>query len=228
VRGPPITDFSSLASVQELGSSRFGVVRLLQRLTTGGVERFAAKFYHPGANRDPRAFESVMGPFLELSHPRVMPIAGFISPTQEAGPVILSPYHASGSLEGVLNRVRRNDPPAFWTAAGKARVIAGLLSGLFYLHSSQMFPGDLKPSAVILDSNRSPLICDFMTATLESSKFTSDLHAGSPSYAAPDVSGGDAAERPAVFFPLALSSTNFSLARSFHHNGSRMDRVSGR
>jgi serine/threonine protein kinase len=177
----PITDIAAFKTLRDLG------------LIT---EHFAAKFYHGHENCDRRGFESLLRPFLELSHPHVLPIVGFIPPTKNAGPIILSPFHEGGSLEAVLTRVRRNDPPPFWTTEGKVRVFGGLLSGLLYLHSRGIVHGDLKPSDVIIDSDGSPLLCDFLTAQLEASKFTRASQVGGPSYSAPEVSGsGDAVNR---------------------------------
>jgi serine/threonine protein kinase len=196
VRPAPITDLASLDAVREVGVSRFGVVRQLRRPTVAGDEFFAAKCYHVGPNRDRRQFESLMRPFLELSHPHVMPIAGLIPPIRDAGPVILSPYQEGGSLEAILDLVRQNDPPAFWTDAGKAFLIAGLLSGVIYLHSRGVVHGDLKPNDIMVDSTGSIRICDFMTGKLEDAKFTLASQVGSPSYSAPEVSGGgDSPER---------------------------------
>jgi serine/threonine protein kinase len=187
-----ITDLVGLDVVRELGSSRFGVVRLLRRPTADGFDYFAAKCYHVGSNQDRRRFESLMRPFVELSHPHVMPIAGFISPTKDAGPIILSAYQESGSLEDVFTRVHRKDPPSFWTDAKKVRVIVGVLSGLLYLHSRGIVHGDLKPSDILLGSDDSIFVCDFVTGKLEDSdmKFTVASQVGSPSYSAPEVSGG--------------------------------------
>jgi serine/threonine protein kinase len=189
-RPAQIIDFSGFEIMRELGSSRFGIVRLFRKSTVSGDDFVAAKYYHEGANHERRPFESLVRPFLELSHPHIIPIVGFIPPMKNAGPVIFSPYNESESLEMILTRVRRNDPPDFWTDAGKAFLIAGLLSGLLYLHSRGIFHSDLKPSDLIIDSSGSIAIRDFLTGKLEDFKFTIASQVGNPSYSAPEVSGG--------------------------------------
>jgi hypothetical protein len=111
-RPPLITDLAGFADVRELGSSRFGAVRLMRRpKADGSFEYFAAKFYNAGDNRDRgRGFSDLMEPFLDLQHPHVMPIIGLIAPTKGKGPVVLTPYSGLGSLEDVLARVRRRYP----------------------------------------------------------------------------------------------------------------------
>jgi hypothetical protein len=68
-----ITDLDGLEKVRELGSSRFGTVRLLRRTNSDGTfELFAAKFYNVGDSREALdGFEARMKQLLELSHPHV-------------------------------------------------------------------------------------------------------------------------------------------------------------
>jgi hypothetical protein len=184
-----ITDLTGLEEVRELGSSRFGAVRLLRRRNgTGGFDYFAAKFYNAGDNRDSsQALDDRMRPFLELSHPHVMPIVGVIPPTKTAGPVLLTPFSESGSLENVLDRVRRNDAPSFWNDSGKLRMILSLVSGLRYLHSRGIVHRELKPRDLIAECDGSIRICGYATSILEKYRFIKASQDGGPSYTAPEI-----------------------------------------
>jgi hypothetical protein len=138
-----ITDLTALREVKELGSSRFGAVRLLRRPNPAGdgFEYLAAKLSHAGQNPPDRlAFDDRIAPFLDLSHPHGMPLLG-VFPPPKAGPVFLAEYGPNGSLEDVLERVRRNDPPPFWNDAGKARMIVSLASVLHCLHNAGLSIG---------------------------------------------------------------------------------------
>jgi hypothetical protein len=124
-----ITDLAGLEEVDELGSSRFGLTKLLKRSIDGGdFEFFAAKFYNAGDNREgSQAFEDLVNPFVALSHPHVMPIVGVIPPTQGRGPIVITRYSEWGSLSDVLDRVSRHDPPPLWNSEATLRPILGLL-----------------------------------------------------------------------------------------------------
>jgi hypothetical protein len=125
-----ITDMEGLEEVRELGSSRFGAVRLVRRRKerridgnmggggegdVDGFEYFAAKYYNAGCSREgSRRFKDRMNKFISLSHRQVIRIAGIIGPTKMSGPIILTPYIADGSLESILTQVRQNNPPSDW------------------------------------------------------------------------------------------------------------------
>jgi hypothetical protein len=186
--GNLITDLAGLEEVRDIGSSRFGATRLLRRPNAaGGFDYFAAKYYNAGDNGDGRhAFDDRMREFLVLSHPHVMRIVGVIPPTKTAGPIILTPYSEAGSLADVLERVRRNDPPAFWNDSGKLRMIVGLVSGLDYLHGRGIVHRELKPADPIVESDGSIRICGYATGALEEHRFIRASQVGGPSYMAPE------------------------------------------
>jgi hypothetical protein len=184
-----ITDLDGFEEVCELGSSRFGTVRLLRRPTfDGNFVFFAAKFYNVGDNNEGRqVFDDRMKKLLELSHPHVMQIVGVIPPTRTCGPILLTPYSSIGSLETVLSAVRSNKPPPIWTDATKLRLIVSLVSGLNYLHKKGIVHRELKPNDLIVDSDGSLRICGYATSIFEEHKYTTASQFGDPSYAAPEV-----------------------------------------
>jgi serine/threonine protein kinase len=175
--------------VRELGSSRFGTVRLLRRPTSDGkFEDFAGKFYNVGENREGRAtFDDLMARLLTLSHPHVMPIVGVIPPTRVMGPILLTRYSEIGSLETVLSSVRHDSPPLIWNNQMKLRLIVSLVSGLNYLHKNGIVHRDLKPNDLIVEPNGSVCICGYATSIFEECKYTKASQVGGPSYMAPDV-----------------------------------------
>jgi serine/threonine protein kinase len=193
-RPPFITEMAGLEDVHELGSSRFGAVRLVRRARTDGTfEYFAAKFYNAGDNRDRgRAFSDLMQPFVDLHHPHVMPIVGMIAPTKGKGPIVLTPHSDLGSLEDVLARVRRNDPPPIWSDATKLWMILSLASGLIYLHFRGIVHRELKPTDLIVEKDGSLRICGSATSVLEEHKYARATQVGGPSYMAPEVYNDEA------------------------------------
>jgi serine/threonine protein kinase len=190
-----ITDLSGLEEVRELGSSRLGVVRLFRRPKEAsdeeagdGFEYFAAKFYKAGDNREGfEVFKERMNKFISLSHPRVMRIVGIIPPTKVTGPIIITPYSRSGSLEDVLTLVRQNNLPSFWNDATKLRMIVDFVSGLNYLHQNEIVHGELKPTDLIIAENGSLLISDYVTSILEEYNYTRAPQVGPSSYLAPEL-----------------------------------------
>jgi serine/threonine protein kinase len=151
-------------------------------------EYFAVKFYNIGDNRDGlQAFRDPIKPFVELLHPRVMPIVGVIEPTKTRGPIIITRYSESGSLSDVFDRVRNNDPPSFWTSEGQLGMIVGLISGFLYLHSQGTFHREVKPSDLIIESDGSIRICDYVTSMFAEHHYSRASQVGSPSYMAPEV-----------------------------------------
>jgi serine/threonine protein kinase len=136
-----------------------------------------------------------MQQFLSLSHPHVMPIVGIICPTKGIGPIILTRYSAKGSLEDVLNRVRKHDPPEFWNNATKLRMIMSLVSGLKYLHDHGIVHRELKPSDLIVLEDGSLRIIDYTTNFLEKQKYVRVSQVGGPSYVAPELYDDDHSEK---------------------------------
>jgi serine/threonine protein kinase len=116
-----------------------------------------------------------------------MPIVGVIAPTKTAGPIIVTPYSAAGSLEDVLERVRLNNAPDFWNDCGKLRMIVSLVSGLHYLHRRGIVHRELKPADLIVEDDGSIRICGYATSVLEERRFIRASQVGGPSYMAPEI-----------------------------------------
>jgi serine/threonine protein kinase len=76
-------------------------------------------------------------------------------------------YASNGSLEDVLCRIKKGDPPRFWTHETISCVIVGVVLGMKYLHSKDIIHRDLKPGNILLDDKHRVRICDFGTAVFE-------------------------------------------------------------
>jgi serine/threonine-protein kinase 11 len=193
---PPglITDIAEIEEIRELSSSRFGAVRLVRRRSEKGdsSELFAAKFYNAGDSKENRStFIERMQPFIYMNHAGVMPIRGMIAPTKGTGPIVLTPYSESGSLEDVLNRVRKNDPPSFWNNTTITKIIFSLITGLEYLHRQGIVHRELKPSDIIVYPDGMAKVDGYLTSYLEEHKMTKATQVGSPFYMAPEVYEGE-------------------------------------
>jgi serine/threonine-protein kinase 11 len=185
-----ITEVAGIEEIRELSSSRFGAVRLVRRESEkgNGWELFAAKFYNAGDSKESReTFMTRMQPFIYLKHPGIMPICGMIAPTKGTGPIVLTPYSECGSLEDVLNRVRKNDPPPFWNNTTITKILFSLITGLEYLHRQGMVHRELKPSDVIIYADGTAKVDGYLTNYLEEHKLTKATQVGSPFYMAPEV-----------------------------------------
>jgi serine/threonine protein kinase len=188
-----ITDMTGLEEVRQLGTSRFGTVRLFRRAKeSGDFEYFAAKFYIVGENREGTfGFDDRMRALLGLWHPYVMPIVGVILPQKNLGSIILTPFNENGSLADILERVSRNDPPPFWNDTTTLRMIVSLITGLNYLHNKGIVHRELKPTDLIVESDGSLLICDYATCVLEEHRFARASQVGGPSFVAPEIYGDE-------------------------------------
>jgi serine/threonine protein kinase len=185
-----ITEFEGIEDIRELSSSRFGTVRLVRRRSEKGdkSEVFVAKFYNSGDNKESRsAFMECVHPFICLNHPSVMPIRGIIGPVKGTGPIVLTPFSECGSLEDVLNQVRKNDPPPFWNNSTITKIIFNLITSLEYLHRQGIVLRELKPSDVIVYPDGTARVDGYLTSFLEEQKFTKASQVGSPFYMSPEV-----------------------------------------
>jgi len=63
---------------------------------------------------------------------------------------------AGGSMKEILA-----SPPLLWTATVKWIAMAGIVSGMAFMHESGLIDRSLKPSNVLLDGNRWPQLCNF-------------------------------------------------------------------
>jgi flagellar hook-basal body complex protein FliE len=173
--------------VRQLSASRFGTTRLVSYTDSNGESKFlVAKYYNAGENRD-GDFIGFIGRIITIDHPHVMPGYAVTAPTGAAGPILFTSYSVNGSLEDVLSRVRRHDPPPFWNSAGKLRIIVSMISGLNHLHTRGFVHRDLKPSDLIVMDDGNVRVCGYATSCLEEHRYARASQVGGPSYMAPEI-----------------------------------------
>jgi tRNA A-37 threonylcarbamoyl transferase component Bud32 len=135
--------------------TRFGTSVSLYRSKTGGVEIAAKEIRHFDSIEDSRLLE-----FLEmlthLTHPSIVPLFGFVFPTNSTHLTIATLYYRNGSLKEVLA-----NPPSWWTPTAKSKAIAGIVVGMRFAHSLGFAHGSLKPSNILFDENHNVQIVDF-------------------------------------------------------------------
>ncbi|MDR0632552.1 MAG: protein kinase [Holosporales bacterium] len=146
--------------IRDLGSGRYGTVRLVRVKCGNRWVVFAVKLYVVDEIDDEHielCENDVYQKFIPIAadSPFVCPIWRAELPTREFGPVIWTPYFDSSSLDSCLKDQRlpvgeRTMLPL--SATDKASIILGLVLGVKALHENNLFHGNLKPSDVLLDN----------------------------------------------------------------------------
>jgi serine/threonine protein kinase len=91
-------------------------------------------------------------------------------------------YLGGGSLFEILS-----NPPGWWTPTRKAQTIAGIVSGMIYIHSCDIIHRDLKPSNILFDDEHRVRIADFGSSRYYELDVTMTRSVGTPLYMAPEL-----------------------------------------
>jgi serine/threonine protein kinase len=145
--------------------------------------------------------------FLEsVNHPCVLKTIGWSAANEEcAEPRIATEFMSNGSLEAVLNRVKRGEVPSFWTHNNITKMMIGVLLGMKYLHSKDIIHRDLKPGNILLDEKGQIRIADFGTAKLEEFGTTTTASViGTLAYMATETLEGRQATKKSDVFAFGL------------------------
>jgi serine/threonine protein kinase len=157
-----------------------------------GQERlFAAKYYEyeNGCEEFGGKFIDVLNAFCRVDHPCLPHDLYYQRPARGRGSIIAVEYYEGGSLDSLLNRVRGGKEKVhFWTPSTRVIVICGIVARLMSLHSHTLFPGYLKPTDILLDSDRNVFLTDYVSFSLERLGLAFSSMVGSPIYAAPELS----------------------------------------
>jgi serine/threonine-protein kinase len=179
VRDHCSTDRSDL-----IGSGGSALVRKVRDPATGNW--VAVKLIHPERFNEPRFIEEVDA-LVKLNHPCVLRIVGWVPPIGRSGPEIHTEIAEHGSLDRLMEQVRRGASLPFSTATGKAILISGIALGMRFVHWKHYIHGDLKPSNILVNARGQSLISDFGTVRSESYDMTMTPEGGSVFYAAPEL-----------------------------------------
>jgi serine/threonine protein kinase len=112
-----------------------------------------------------RQIETEIENLLNLRHPTIAPLIGFVFPAEssERREFKTVRLHATeGSLAAILSV-----PPAWWTPTAKAKVVAGIALCLRFAHGLGLLHGCLKASNVLFDAEHRIQIADFSPIRLE-------------------------------------------------------------
>jgi serine/threonine protein kinase len=153
-------DFGTFKRKAELGRGRRGVIELFENEDTR--ERIAVRQMEV---RDSSGIERIIHEIEILSnliHPCLVKTIGWGLPSREKMRVEIGmEYMCHGSLEDVLQRVRKNDIPPFWSHLNISRNIVAITLGMKYLHSHSIVHGNLKPGNLLFDEEGRVRICDY-------------------------------------------------------------------
>jgi serine/threonine protein kinase len=176
-------------SIRRLGQGAYGKVELVEHRET--KRQYAAKFISlEGMSDDDRTCVNREIQILaKANHGAVLCLRGCGKVSQTHSVVILTDYMANGSVDTVLRKAKRNEPPKGWNFTRKYITVVGIAAGMQYLHSRDIIHRDLKPANVLLNNNFEPFIADFGFAKLTDQKRTlaMSMVGGTPLYMAPEI-----------------------------------------
>jgi serine/threonine protein kinase len=170
-------------------------------------ESLAVKYIGIGPTFDSDRLLQEIGVLTALNHPCIVRIIGYTLPNAECREArIATEVMRKGSLENVLNRVKRGEIPDFWSHTNITKMMIGVVLGMKYLHSRGIIHRDLKPGNILLDEKGQIRIADFGTAKFEDYGATTTDLIGTLAYMASEaLEGGHATKKSDVFaFGLIL------------------------
>jgi len=160
-----------------------------------------------------------------LHHPHLVPVYG-CGEDEEGGTVYYAMRLVEGpTLQDVLGDLRRTGPPAIVERKAIVRRFHEIALALGLLHDNRLVHGDVKPANIVLEGGPGSPDDDSL-ATLQRPAVLVDLglvrgadqiHStvwATPSYAAPEVLTGGAADARSDVFSLGLSLHDLLAARS--------------
>lgn len=107
--------------------------------------------------------KSLLSYYINIRHPCILPIINY-SRKDPSSPLMVSmPYMENGSLADTLHNGQSDDT---W----KATTIAGIVTGMKYLHTKELYRGNLTPNNILINKEGHPQISDYLCHRLSKSR----------------------------------------------------------
>jgi serine/threonine protein kinase len=125
-----------------------------------------------------------------VNHPCIVQVLACYLPNEKCPEGRIATVHCKyGSMEDILNNVRKDNPPFFWSHTNVSIMVVGIILGLRYLHSLNIVHRDIKPDNLFIAEDFRVRIGDLGLARAEEFVTMSQWHAGTPVYKAPELDG---------------------------------------
>lgn len=100
---------------------------------------------------------------IKLDNPAILKTIGYClyNFKKEPGLTIIQEYMPNGTLQQIINQLRKNKKPNGWTDTKNYINLLGIAIGMKYLHLQNIVHRDLKPLNIYLDENYYPHISEF-------------------------------------------------------------------
>ncbi|KAF7362524.1 TKL/TKL-ccin protein kinase [Mycena venus] len=168
-----------------------GSAGLFQGLNSVSGRRVAVKIFRR-MHFEPETLEQTSKTLYEeariwrrLDHPNILPFLG-ISLDLGLSPALVSPLCAAGSIMKHLQHEPRD-------LVHRLQMVIGVAKGMTYLHSNGIIHGNLCTKKVLVDDDRSPVICGYgMSKAVPQPSSTNSVFSGSIRFSAPESFGLEA------------------------------------
>jgi hypothetical protein len=186
-----VKDFESMIEIKQLGEGGFGVVTLVEDPVSH--ELIALKSFNKtttmtSVNEDiTQTFIREVEILIELHHPCILEIVGYLLPTRSHPGRIGTRYASNGSLREALDERRRGNRVSLLDDTGIALIITGIVIGMKFIHSRGIIHRDLKPANILIEDNGFIRIGDLGSSRIADSEVTKTTQIGTPIYMAPEM-----------------------------------------
>jgi serine/threonine protein kinase len=198
-------DFDRVKEIRPIGEGDFGVVKLVEDRSTH--ELIALKTFYRKTWNDDEVGERFMKEIellLKWQHPCFRPIVGYTAPTVSMPGQIGMLFAVDGSLRDALDLSQQRKPPSFMNETGVSIIILGLVLGMRFAHSHGMIHRNMKPQNILLDSDGTVQINDFVSNRMADVNAILKKPVVTSICTAPEVYAGKETTNPVYVFSFAV------------------------